>query len=205
MAYLMNDDPEVWHPLASSEPQLARPDLVYYVPARGMPPYRYLPGVQPHPLMDPLGHSYTEEPEQEHPAWEPEQWKELTEYLYGADLFNHHYYWEAHEAWEGMWQVGKRGSTPHQFLQGLIQLAAAMVKLRLTTYYPGSLTGTQRLGSRGLERLEGVMSDPGFTTPYMGLELAGFIESMRTYLAPAFEGQAFMVDEKAPFIELKIK
>jgi uncharacterized protein len=24
---------------------------------------------------------------------------------WGLDVFNHGYYWEAHEAWEGLWQV----------------------------------------------------------------------------------------------------
>jgi hypothetical protein len=29
-------------------------------------------------------------------------------FLWGLDLFNHYYYWEAHEAWEGLWQVADR-------------------------------------------------------------------------------------------------
>jgi predicted metal-dependent hydrolase len=46
------------------------------------------------------------------------------------DLFNHGYYWEAHEEWEGLWHAcGRRGTTA-DFLKGLIKLAAAGVKVR---------------------------------------------------------------------------
>jgi hypothetical protein len=48
----------------------------------------------------------------------------------GIDLFNHGYYWEAHEAWDPLWQAANR-STPHRLLfKGLILLAAAGVKIR---------------------------------------------------------------------------
>ncbi|WP_244640442.1 DUF309 domain-containing protein [Aureimonas glaciei] len=51
-------------------------------------------------------------------------------YRWGVDLFNHGYYWEAHEAWEPLWLAAKQ-STPHLlFFKGLILLAAAGVKIR---------------------------------------------------------------------------
>ena len=50
--------------------------------------------------------------------------------LWGMDLFNQGYYWEAHEAWEALWRAAIRGSAEHNLLQGLILLAAAGVKLR---------------------------------------------------------------------------
>jgi predicted metal-dependent hydrolase len=49
---------------------------------------------------------------------------------YGLDLFNNGYYWEAHEAWERLWQAAPRDSAHSQLLQGLIALAAAGVKVR---------------------------------------------------------------------------
>jgi uncharacterized protein len=48
----------------------------------------------------------------------------------GVELFDAGYYWEAHEAWEGLWHaVGRRGATA-DVLRGLIKLAAAGIKVR---------------------------------------------------------------------------
>jgi hypothetical protein len=47
----------------------------------------------------------------------------------GLDLFNHGYFWEAHEAWEEPWQGLRRDSAGALHLQGLIRLAAAALKL----------------------------------------------------------------------------
>jgi hypothetical protein len=54
-----------------------------------------------------------------------------SELLYwGIDLFNHGYYWEAHEAWEDLWRDAERGSRRRLAFKGLILLAAAGVKIR---------------------------------------------------------------------------
>ena len=50
-------------------------------------------------------------------------------FLYGVDLYNHGYLWEAHEAWEGLWHQAKRDALQAEFLQGLIQCAAAALKV----------------------------------------------------------------------------
>ncbi|MEX0716470.1 MAG: DUF309 domain-containing protein [Planctomycetaceae bacterium] len=50
--------------------------------------------------------------------------------LRGLDLFNHGYYWEAHEAWEELWHVEERRGLAADLLKGLIALAAAGVKAR---------------------------------------------------------------------------
>lgn len=47
----------------------------------------------------------------------------------GLDLFNHGYFWEAHEAWEEPWQGLDRNTAEALHLQGLIRLAAAALKL----------------------------------------------------------------------------
>src|SRR5579883_1864625 len=48
----------------------------------------------------------------------------------GVELFDAGFYWEAHEAWEGLWHaVGRRGATA-DVLRGLIKLAAAGIKVR---------------------------------------------------------------------------
>lgn len=50
--------------------------------------------------------------------------------MWGIELFNHGYYWEAHEAWEGLWRKAARETAERNLLQGLILLAAMGVKLR---------------------------------------------------------------------------
>jgi hypothetical protein len=76
-----------------------------WLPEKSFPPYAYLPGRQPHPVRDPAGHSYHVEPMPV--AAEASLGSDV--FLWGLDLFNHGYYWEAHEAWEGLWQVVDRG------------------------------------------------------------------------------------------------
>jgi len=99
-----------------------------YAPGRPLPPYAFVPGHWPHPRGE-GGHAQGQaEPPEE--ALDPAAWTICEAYLYGIDLFNHGYYWEAHEAWEGPWRAAP-GATPEKaLLQGLIRLAAAGVKLR---------------------------------------------------------------------------
>lgn len=99
------------------------------VPDRAFPPYAYIPGRWPHPTRDPGGHSYGTAAEAPAPP-DPAAWRACQDYLYGIDLFNHGYYWEAHEAWEGLWVACGRSGTTAAFLQGLINLAAAGFKAR---------------------------------------------------------------------------
>ena len=83
-----------------------------------LPAYAYLPDSGlPHPTRHPQGHSFGHSPAVSETDWET-----------GMALFAAGYYWEAHEAWEGLWRqaVGLDG----QRLRGMIQLAAALLKLR---------------------------------------------------------------------------
>lgn len=99
------------------------------MPERAFPPYAHRLGRTPHPTRDPGGHSYGAAGETPDPP-DPENWRACADYLYGIDLFNHGFYWEAHEVWEGLWVAcGRRGPTA-TFLQALINLAAAGFKAR---------------------------------------------------------------------------
>lgn len=100
-----------------------RPRLL---PQRSFPDYAYLPGRQPHPVRDPAGHSYRIGPL----PLATEASLDSDAFAWGQDLFNHGYYWEAHEAWEGLWQVAERGSAVRMLLKGLILVSAAGVKIR---------------------------------------------------------------------------
>jgi hypothetical protein len=83
----------------------------------------------PHPIRDPAGHSFGETQPAPAPI-DPSHWTESGQYLYAIDLFNYGYYWEAHEAWEGLWHAVGRKGIVGDFLKGLIKLAAAGVKAR---------------------------------------------------------------------------
>jgi hypothetical protein len=52
------------------------------------------------------------------------------DWLYALDLFNEGYAWEAHAAWEHFWHALGRITPEARFVQGLIHLAAACVKIR---------------------------------------------------------------------------
>jgi hypothetical protein len=97
-----------------------------WVPHKRLPPYAYLPGKNPHPVRDPTGHSHHVEPL----PVATEASLGSDPFLWGLDLFNHGYYWEAHEAWEGLWQVADRDGSLRMLLKGLILLSAAGVKIR---------------------------------------------------------------------------
>lgn len=150
--------------------------------AIAFPPYRFLPGRDPHPTASPKGHSYlppgTPEPAVE---WESaEAWEKCEAYLYGWDLCNHAYWWEAHEAWEGLWHEVERGSLPHRFLQGLIQVAACHLKLRL-----GRADGVERLRESSRGYLSSVIEEVKDAS-YMGVRVREFAASVDAYYAKVF-------------------
>lgn len=95
-----------------------------FLPNRSFPSYAYLPGKAPHPVRDPGGHSYGVQSLLVSASLDSD------EYAWGKDLFNHGYYWEAHEAWEGLWQNADRGSPLRALLKALILLSATGVKIR---------------------------------------------------------------------------
>jgi uncharacterized protein len=99
------------------------------VPDEPFPPYSFVPGRFPHPFSDPAGHSFGTAPVPQ-PALDSDQWATNRHYLYGIDLFNAGYYWEAHEVWESLWHAAGRAGHTADFLKGLIRLAAAGVKVR---------------------------------------------------------------------------
>jgi uncharacterized protein len=99
------------------------------VAGRALPPYAYVPGRHAHPTRDPAGHMSGRA--EVAPTPQPAQgWAAGEAYLFGFDLFNHGYYWEAHEAWEALWHAAGRAGPVAALLNGLILLAAAGVKAR---------------------------------------------------------------------------
>jgi Domain of unknown function (DUF309) len=95
------------------------------LPKKSFPPYAYLPGRQPHPVRDPAGHSYQIES-----LLVADASLDSDVFLWGLDLFNYGYYWEAHEAWEGLWRIADRRDPLRTLFKGLILLSAAGLKIR---------------------------------------------------------------------------
>lgn len=110
------------------------------VPDAPFPPYAHVPGRTPHPFSDPRGHGHGGPVVPPAPL-DPARWHECPAYLYGLDLFNHGYYWEAHEVWEGLWRQADGPAA--DFLKALIKLAAAGVKAR-EGRPPGVVTHARR-------------------------------------------------------------
>jgi predicted metal-dependent hydrolase len=117
-------------------------------------------------VNDPAGHLYAHASQAHTPAITPAQLASLptephsrrrafaatlaihSRWLYALDLFNEGFYWEAHEAWESFWNALGRTTPEAQFVQGLIHLAAAGVKIR-----EGKPQGVSRHTKRARELL----------------------------------------------------
>lgn len=161
------------------------------------PAYRFVPGRDPHPTSDTRGHSY-------HPPGTPVpsvtyvppgEWKTSTDYLFGCDLYNHAYWWEAHEAWEGLWQLTDKKAVQGRFLQGLIQASACHLKRFL-----GGVPGVERLSRTSLTYLHGVIDELNGELngePFMGLDLVAFVAQLEAYYA-TFDARSEMKDNHDP-------
>jgi hypothetical protein len=161
-----------------------------YAPGRAFPSYAYLPGRDPHPTGDPRGHSYREAPPPPAAHVAPERWAEDEDYLFGVDLYNHGYLWEAHEVWEGLWHAAKHDPVQADYLQGLIQCAAACLKVRMD-----QPRGVEKLAGLALARLERVAA--AARGEYMGLDVRRFADRFREFAAAAPTS-----DDERPRIEL---
>lgn len=128
---------------------------------RDFPAYAYRPGRHPHPTQHPDGHSYGV-----HHVVTPGDWE------YGLRLFDAGYYWEAHEAWEGLWQQLPSHTDEARFLQALIQLAAALLKREC-----GNLRGALSLWKKAQRTL------PAPGPSWRGVDLKGWLQQMHAFPA----------------------
>lgn len=127
-----------------------------YAPAIELPPYSYVPGHElPHPVNDPAGHLYAVREQAHELPLTAAMLAGNSRWLYALDLFNAGFYWEAHEAWESFWHAFGRTSPEARFIQGLIHLAAAAVKIR-----EGKPAGVARHTRRARELLDDLTLAP---------------------------------------------
>ena len=77
---------------------------------------------------------YTEGSAPPEQPWTPsEDWRNDKRFLFAADLFDHRYMWEAHEAWEALWHFADENSAERALLQSLICCAASSLKHHMGT------------------------------------------------------------------------
>lgn len=148
------------------------PEIPRYQPDFSLPPYAYVPGHHPHPHRHPSGHKMATIPDLPATA-DLSEWQQNRVYLAGIDLFNHGYYWEAHEQWEALWHLTDRQSAEADFYCGLIKLAASGVKIR-----EGKMRGAQRHAERARNLFDEIVQK--YEVPQVGglrlHELTGFCD-----------------------------
>lgn len=144
------------------------------------PAYRHRLDETPHPTRHPKGHSYGQ-PEPVPLSCTSGNWPGCEPYLYGVDLFNHGYYWEAHAAFEQVWQAEERGSINGLFFQGLIQISAGYLKLAA-----GEPDNARILVELGIEKF------PDDREMFFGLHLPSFVEQIRACLDGSQEPLIFL-------------
>lgn len=88
----------------------------------------------------------------------------------GIEKFNRREFWDAHEAWETIWLAAE--SEAKEFLQGLIQIAAAYHHVQRGTY-----RGGVRLFDSGLRRLR------PFPNGYCGVDRRGVVAAAEGHRA----------------------
>lgn len=187
----------------NSENDLAR--LLPFVSPRycstPFPAYRFIPGRNPHPTANPEGHSYRApgSPIESISLVFPAEWAKSRDYLYGCDLYNHAYWWEAHEAWEGQWQLTDKTGIQGRFLQGLIQASACHLK-RFVRHEKG----VERLCRTSLEYLRAVVDETSEEI-FMGLDLAAFVAKFEAYYDTGDAGSSITLDHDSrgyPYLRL---
>jgi hypothetical protein len=148
---------------------------------RPFPGYRHLPGTTPHPERSPEGHTYRV---QELPArpLTGNGWAENEDFLFGVDLFNAGYFWEAHRHWERLWALEETPPEIRRFLRAIIQTAAACLKAR-----QGRTAGARKLLDRaGLESLDPRM---------LGVDVRALAREARRFANGAGEPPSIALDQ----------
>ena len=100
---------------------------------------------------------------------DPALWRANRPYLFGVDLHNCGFFWEAHEMWEPVWAHARPNAPERALLQGLIQLTNACLKTAL-----GNVKASERLATLAAAHF---CEAQGAGVPVlMGLELAACAE-----------------------------
>ena len=136
-----------------------------------LPVRKYVPGRNIHPRKHSGGSHIPPLPESQ-AQFDVQNWQNSIRYLYAIDLFNHEYWWEAHEVLEELWIETGRTTEIARFLQGIIQVAAALLKKLVSKNEAAG-----RLLTRGLSKMR---QQSGH---YLGIDVAQFSQAANEFFA----------------------
>lgn len=167
-----------------------------YRPEEPLPPYRYFPGGElPHPTLDEGGHMRGRSlpsPKGSHLAWMVDP-----AWLFGVDLYNRWYFWEAHEVWEPVWKGLDKAEPPGVFVQALMQCAGALLKVHV-----GELEGVLAFWGQAEVRLSQVAR---VKPQLFGLDTRRTYKAFACYFKPAVKKGALpKLDRSVPRLKLKM-
>jgi predicted metal-dependent hydrolase len=128
------------------------------VAALSLPAQRHVLGSGSMPDMAPLEAAKALAPS----VMRHEDWQDNAAYLYGHDLLDAGFYWEAHEVWEAVWLACPPNSAEKLLLRMLIQQANARLKL---------VMGRRNAAERLAAEVEALRSD-----------LAGRLDAPRSFM-----------------------
>lgn len=161
-----------------------------------LPPYSYIPKLFPHSIRETMKHIHGQADVPIH-VGDTDAVMDL--HHWAVDLFNHGYYWEAHEAWETLWHAFGRKGPQADFFKGLIKLAAVGVKAR-----EGSQVGVERHARRAAELFRISDHEPGFQDrSTFGLSATWLIAQSHRLLAMSdliLDSSACSVKRVMPFV-----
>ena len=109
-------------------------------------------------------------------------WQKSLHYRYAIDLFNGQYWWEAHEVLEGLWVKAGRRDDLALFLQGLIQVCAALLKKS-----QGIEEGARSLAARGVPK---IAAHSGI---FLGVHVENLVQAIQSYIADQTETPPLIV------------
>jgi len=92
-----------------------------------LPPYAYVPGRTPRHDEG----RWDEVRATVEPGMDADELAASPAFTAGMAFFENGYFWEAHEVWEAVWMACPPNSAEHRFVQALIQLANAELKLAM--------------------------------------------------------------------------
>ena len=130
-----------------------------------LPAYRFVPGLHPHPTKDPRGHSFARSEFEE--VSETGSWTTATDWLFGLDLFDFRFYWEAHEVWEARWKLLE--GDDKAFLQGMILSSACLLQRHM---------GRKQIAAKSWRRAKELLNPALRNDQWRGIELVQFIQCM---------------------------
>jgi hypothetical protein len=174
------------------EPEPVWKDAPRLCPQLDFPPYRYIPGLNPHPTRDEEGHSFEQKIKPPVPFHES-NWLQCEPYVYGIDLYNQGYFWEARNTWETLQTTVNKDSLDANYLEALMLSSAAMLKLNQRDI-EGVRIKSQSARWR-MVRLRAAGHD-GPVNRLFGLDIADLIEQNKRFFGPAWD------KEKLTFVPL---